>query len=227
MKKLLSAILIAVNLSVPAFAADITDKHLETLKEFSIFEDVSREAFEDDAFITRAQFCKAAHEIVKWQSGEFSADKAPFSDVPLTHPESEYISLFKEAGIVLGDGEGNFYPDENIKYTEAAKIIVTLLGYEPLAQSRGGYPDGYFAVFNSLSLHEGWDLGVIIDEAAKKKEMAITLANAMDTPVMAVKSYSGDSKEWEYVIMNGKNDTELVTPRIKLHNFDAELRVEK
>jgi len=215
MKRIITVILVCLLMASSVSAAQITDAHLETIKEFDIFEGETREEMELQSLMTRAQFCKAAFNMVKWQSGYFQAEYDCFPDVPKTHPESGYISLLKEAGIICGYGDGNFYPDNYITYTEAAKIVVNLLGYEPLTEVRGGYPDGCFTVMQNLELHKGWDLGVIITDHAKKEHLGIMLANAMDTPLMEQVVWS-QSGEAEYAIMNGKNNTELVTLRTKL-----------
>ena len=39
-----------------------------------------------------------------------------------------------------------FEPDENVTFGDAAKILVCALGYEEVAQQRGGYPSGYVTV---------------------------------------------------------------------------------
>lgn len=214
MKKILASLLTVVFLGVSASAADISEEQINTLNEFNIFQNATREDFADGTFMTRAQFTKAAYEIMKFEDGEVKAEAEPFPDVPLTHPESGYISVMKEEGIICGDENGKFNPDENITHYEAAKIIVKILGYEPLALQRGGYPDGYFMLFSALKLHKGWDSGGIIDQTISKNNLGITLANALDTPFME-RTFFIEGEDPQYKIMDGKNGTALFTPRIR------------
>ena len=218
MKKIIMVVLAFALLMCTVLASEISDKQIETLEKFDVFED---EKWENESFceaVTRAQFCKEAFNLVKWQNGYFKSEDYCFPDVPPEHPESGYISLLKEAGIICGYDDGNFYPDKNISYAEAAKITVKLLGYEPLVMARGGYPHGYLMVMQTLNLQRGFGEGAIADADAKKGNLAIMLINAIDTPLMEQTVWTQNG-EVEYKIMNGKNGTELVTPRIKLDNI--------
>ena len=58
------------------------------------------------------------------------------------------VAAAAAAGLINGDENGNFDPDGNITYTDGAKILLQALGYEPLADSMGGYPSGYYFTAN-------------------------------------------------------------------------------
>ncbi|UKI37006.1 MAG: hypothetical protein L6V93_01915 [Clostridiales bacterium] len=68
------------------------------------------------------------------------------------------ISIFKAvySAYVLGlvsKSEKVFRPDEFITYNEMAKIFVTMLGYAPNAQVKGGYPSGYILVSQGSGIY--------------------------------------------------------------------------
>ena len=53
-----------------------------------------------------------------------SRDPAPFDDVPEDHWANGYISFAAEKGIIVGDGDGKFRPDDKVLYEEALKMLV-------------------------------------------------------------------------------------------------------
>lgn len=55
-----------------------------------------------------------------------SRDPAPFDDVPEDHWANGYISFAAEKGIIVGDGDGNFRPDDKVLYEEALKMLVCM-----------------------------------------------------------------------------------------------------
>lgn len=74
----------------------------------------------------------------------------PYTDI------SEKDSFYNDVGIlydlgVLSPGE-KFNPAVNISGAEVAKIIVSAMGYDYIAQAKGGYPGGYLAVANSMDI---------------------------------------------------------------------------
>ena len=50
-----------------------------------------------------------------------------FNDVPEGSWYEEYVNTAYEAGIMIGDGDGNFRPNDPLKRKEAAKIVALLL----------------------------------------------------------------------------------------------------
>lgn len=77
--------------------------------------------------------------------------ESPYSDVDAETPNYGYIMAATQRGIVNGDG-GTFRPNDKVLYEEAAKIAVSLLGYDYSANEAGGYPSGYLAKATQLGL---------------------------------------------------------------------------
>lgn len=48
-----------------------------------------------------------------------------------------------------------FRPSDSVSYQEAVKVLVCLLGYDSMAQSKGGYPMGYLTVGGEIGLLGG------------------------------------------------------------------------
>jgi len=77
-----------------------------------------------------------------------------FLDVGFRHWAVIYLSLAYEKGIVMGDGDGNFRPNDNITERETVTMIVRALGYSETARELGGFPYGYIQVAEELGLLE-------------------------------------------------------------------------
>lgn len=105
-----------------AYAAKVLAK-LEILKGY---EDGS---FGADKDITRAEM---AAIICRMLGKEADANKAQgktdFDDVSSSHWATGYINYASDNGIIEGDGDGKFRPEDNVKYEEAIKMVVCAVG---------------------------------------------------------------------------------------------------
>lgn len=84
------------------------------------------------------------------------ATQTGFPDVSPDHEYAASIMNLAQVGIINGDGT-NFMPDQTITAYQAAKILVSSLGRDFVAQERGGYPLGYIAIASELNLMRGVD----------------------------------------------------------------------
>ncbi len=84
--------------------------------------------FYGDWELTRAQFAALACKILgKVDEAVALAGKTQFADVPETHWSTGYVNYAVANKIINGDGDGNFRPDDSVKYEEAIKVIVCIL----------------------------------------------------------------------------------------------------
>ena len=81
--------------------------------------------------VTRAQIAALVSKMLG------DADKAAtmagptqFIDVPETNWSAGYVNYAVANGIINGDGDGNFRPDDSVKYEEVIKVIVCVLGLD-------------------------------------------------------------------------------------------------
>ena len=131
--------------------------------------------FDSYAKLSRGEFCYYAARLFGERSfpGESS-----FTDIQGSYFAKESIDMLTGAGCI---SDGDFFrPDELIKYEEAVKIVIEILGYGPMASSEG-YPDGYMNTAAKAGLLKNVDAegGYV-----SKGDCAALLANALDTPVM-------------------------------------------
>ena len=81
--------------------------------------------------VTRAQIAALACKMLgKVNEATALAGKTAFTDVPETSWATGYVNYAHANGIILGDGDGKFRPDDYIKYEEVVKVIVCVLGLD-------------------------------------------------------------------------------------------------
>ncbi len=150
--------------------------------------------FKPDNTITRAEFAAVAVRVSGLENVAMAAKGLPtgFSDVPAWHWASGYVGTASKMGIVVGIGNGLFAPESPVKYEEAITMIVRALGYEPMAQARGGYPFGYLIVANEIDLLDG-AMGTQGTWATRGFVAQIT-DNALEIPMMIQVGFGSDAK---------------------------------
>ena len=80
-------------------------------------------SYHPDAQITRAEFCVIASAL----SADTAADSTPmFSDVPGGYWAHDVIAKMSEQGVLQGDGDGTFRPEDPLTHREAALILQRL-----------------------------------------------------------------------------------------------------
>lgn len=175
---------------------------LAQLYDIGIMSDVGGGPYES---ITRGEMAKIVTQLYGLPH---ISELCEFTDVSARNTYAGSIKFASENKIMNGYGNGLFLPDKDITYHEAVKTIVTVLGYEPLALQKGGYPHGYLKVANELGLILYPSLA---DHIESKKDIADILIKAIDVPLM---KQNGFGENASYIIMNGKNGAPLETLRI-------------
>lgn len=80
--------------------------------------------------ITRAEMAAVVCRMIDKETAVEAAKGATkFDDVAVEHWASGYINIASEAGIINGDGNGKFRPEDPVKHEEAIKMVVCTLGY--------------------------------------------------------------------------------------------------
>ena len=153
----------------------------------------------------------AENEIIYngMSDGNAVISKGGFSDVksrPATHWSNEAVYKMAGIGLINGFTDGTFGPTDSVTYEQAIKMIVSLLGYAPKADTMGGYPQGYITVATQIGLTQHIEFEQTAN--AIRKDIAIMLDTALDIPVMEQIGYGSEP---EYKIMDGKDGADLIT----------------
>ena len=165
-----------------AYAKSGDAENIRLLQDLGVMNKVSQ-AF--DKPVTRAEFLSFA--INMYQMDDISPKNTVFTDVDSTHWASGYIDFAQKSGIVSANDK--FYPDNYIKYDEALKMLMSVLGYSEICEMEGGYPSGYFKLANRIGFLKHVDYAV--DGEPDYYMVAQLLSNSIETPLIDV-LYTGD-----------------------------------
>ncbi len=197
--------------SVSIYPSPQETQRNERLKNYGIMVGDENGNFNPYQCLTRAELTKI---MVVMSNPDFESSsiytEQSFSDVSSEHWAYPYIEYAKANGIIDGYGDGTFKPENDVTIEELLKMTVCLLGYEPMAETTGGYPAGYIKTAKRLGLDDF--INVDYGSYAIRTETADVINKALDVPLMA-QSESGD-----YIIYDGLNIYPLSTIAIK--HFD-------
>ena len=111
-----------------------------------------------DEKTTRAEFSVVLSKVMGYNNVLQSDYSEKFLDVDKSHSAFYAIEFMSDAGIINGFENNYFYPNEPILFGHALKMVVAGLGYNALAERKGGYPSGYYIVAQDLGLLKNVDL---------------------------------------------------------------------
>ena len=143
MKKRILSLALAFSMfasTVPAFAAeksafsDISGSEYyaqsaDVLADMDILAGYEDGTFGADRIVTRAEMAVIICKMLgKTADAEKAKGKTSFADVAAGHWASGFINTAVESGIIVGDGDGNFRPEDEVKHEEAVKMVICALG---------------------------------------------------------------------------------------------------
>lgn len=214
MKKIFYSILIAITLvsaSVFANAAPLNETQKADLYNFGIMTGDENGDLRLDDTITRAEAIKMLCVAGEITIPEPAKDNG-FPDVSDSHWAYAYVCAAKEQGLVIGDENGNFNPENEVTNEEMIKMIVCLLKYEPFAQDMGGYPAGYRTTATRIGITKDMQLGV--NAPATRNDVGVMISNALDIPLMFPEDE--DEQLTSYWIADGTQGLPYITLRTTL-----------
>lgn len=182
MKRLVSLLVVMATLaslcafSIPAYAeeteatlpavtvADEDILRIEKLEALGVID----ASYDPATYVTRR---KMADIIVKYMNITPSANSngTPFRDVTMKDSSFASICTLYNMGIISGDEELRFNPDNYVTYDEALVFIVNAIGHKMFAEREGGYPTGYHRVaikhgmLKGLAMQKGSDPVSFVD----------------------------------------------------------------
>lgn len=110
------------------------------------------------------------------------------------------VNLLAQMNLVSGVGGSSYSPDDSITQEQAIKITVGLLGYDTLAQEKGGFPSGYLLQGMELKLLPS---GILNSADPLLQNSFVTLlTNALHTDILQQTSYGTDPV---YRVIEGEN----------------------
>ncbi len=193
------------------------EEAVETLYALGIMVgDADTGLFRPDDAIKRSEVAKIAVAALGLTSvAESSTHTSKFPDVGASHWATGYINVATSQGIVIGDTEGNFRPDDTITYEEAMTILVRMIGHEPAALSKGGYPAGFLVVGAENNINK--NANAAGNAPATRSLVAQMMFNALTVNMMEQTSF-GDKPE--YSVVEGKT---LLSSKLKTKKLTGQV----
>ncbi len=145
-----------------------------------------------DEAVTRGEFVDKAAKLLNMNN--YSGANIYYYDVPPSHFAYKSVSILTDLKIINGVGEKLFHPAEHMTGAAACKIILSILGYEKIAESKGGYPDGYIMTAYEADITDGLNENFITRE-----QMYILLYRALTTPIITETKISSGQTKFESV----------------------------
>lgn len=200
MKKLLASLLCVVLCfnGLNAFSYEDLNQ-IEKSEDVSVVSLISAlnimEGFDDGNFrpndsLTRAEAAAIMVRLLG-QKGKAEPCKTTFSDVPESHWASGYINIAEANKIINGMGDGTFDPDGKVTYHQFVKMLVCILGYEPVAQALGGWIGGGYLFAGSAQV-TGFMKGVPgkYEEPVTRLTAAKLVYNALEVEILEPDSFN-------------------------------------
>ena len=139
--------------------------------------------FYPDREVTRAEATAMVLRLIGMPSADTANGASQiYLDVPVGQWYTSYINTATKVGFIAGDGDGYFRPEDPVTYDEYIKMIISGIGYDEIAKSKGGYPSGYVQLANEIGVldNETFMSGTNITRGAT----AMYAYNAMFTRVL-------------------------------------------
>ena len=130
----------------------------------------------EGSVITRGDFIALVMHIDNFGITGEVIGEIPFSDVSAADNYAFAVTEAAKKRIIDGTGAAQFNPDEPLSYAAAQKILVNVLGYKHIAESKGGFPVGY------TSLSAGFDMDIKPQNvnALNTEEAAAMIVSALE-----------------------------------------------
>lgn len=203
MKKIITFIisLVLVFSVIPAYSADYPDtegeayeKAADVLLNLNILYSAEDSSFDSTAYMSRAEAVVTMVRLMNITDVTAvtteHVENTYFYDVPTDHWAVEDINAALDLGIISMNEQRQFFPDEDVTGNEFVKMLISAMGYDELAQNKGGYPGGYYSVAVSKKLLRGVEN--VSSDAIGRRDIAVILYNALDANVGEVVSINAD-----------------------------------
>ena len=172
--------------------------------------------FRPDNTVTRAE---AAAMLVRvlGLAEDVEMGETNFTDVAADNWASGYVNVAEANGIVNGMGDGTFNPNGEVTYGQIVKMIVCALGYEPMAEAKGGYLGGGYIYAGSKT---GFTKGVAgtANAAASRATVAQLIYNALEVELMEQDSFSTGIYGDTFKVQEGKT---ILSEYLELEKVDG------
>ena len=198
LKKVLSLVLalaMALSLMTVAFAKEASDyvdydeitnkEAVEVLTALNVIDGMGNDTFQPNGTLTRAQMAKMI-TIISLGNVDPSAFLGTVTDLKDIngHWGEAYIKYCYSQGIISGRGNGIFDPNANVTAVEAAKMLLTAIGYNADVQVYTGPSWKINTIRDAQTSGFFENLSVTADKVLTRDEAAQMIYNAVDATLI-------------------------------------------
>lgn len=174
------AILMILSLQTEILADNVLDETLFDVSALELMIPDENGSFATERALTRAEFATAVLRLIGYNENYENVYENLFTDVNKDDWFCGSVARIYALGIMSGDGNGCFRPNDAVTMPEAAKTFVSVLGYDTDALNKGGYPGGYISSASKLGILDN----VGVNGALTRRELAIMLYNVLDIELL-------------------------------------------
>jgi len=216
MKKRLLAFIVVITVICSSFGfsaiaddalENVTAEEIYATEEFDIC--VALGIFTDSVkpgdAVTRGALAQSSARLLNLQ--DIVPTGSDFEDVSQSSPYYNAIGMVSKSDIMLGDGTGKFRPNDNAKLADVATVLVRTIGYDVVAQSKGGYPTGYLGQAGVLGILED----VSVQDELNFNEFAKIIVNTFEVEILSLEILPGNGtyKLTDSTVLDLMNITEI------------------
>ncbi len=142
--------------------------------------------------VTRAEFATIVAKMLKANTAGYPRyGSSPYVDIDALNFAYSSVCYLTEIGILSGDGNSEFRPNDPILVNEASKMIMCALGYQDACEiTNGGFPNGYTTFALRQGIYNG--LSLSYTDSMTAMQMAKMVRNAMEAYLMETVVYRAD-----------------------------------
>ena len=142
--------------------------------------------------VTRAEFATIVTKMLKANTAGYPRyGSSPYVDIDASNFAYSSVCYLTEIGILSGDGNSEFRPNDPILVNEASKMIMCALGYQDACEiTNGGFPNGYTTFALRQGIYNG--LSLSYTDSMTAMQMAKMVRNAMEAYLMETVVYRAD-----------------------------------
>lgn len=166
----------------------VSDDDLAVIEKLTALDVITNE-YAPATYVTRRQMADIVTKFISLES-KTDKGKSPFNDVKNDDLSISNIVTLYNMGIVSGDENGRFRPDDYVTYNEALVFIINAVGHKPFAEREGAYPTGYHRAAIGLGMLEK----LSVSNGAEQAKLC-DIYHMLDAALLAadvVQSYYGD-----------------------------------
>lgn len=140
--------------------------------------------YDPATYVTRRNLADIIVKYMNLSASSGSSAETPFRDVTTKDASFASIRTLYDMGIITGDDQLRFNPDNYVTYDEALVFIINAIGHKMFAVREGGYPTGYHRVaikhnmLKGLAMQKGTD-PVHFPDLYKMLESALDAASVV------------------------------------------------